>query len=131
MPGVLDRNYDAPEYNITREQEYDMIPVAISTRYYAQFVARGRMYVTNIIIGVRSVFSAAALTTAVGHAASIAGAFSIVASSTLAWISATSVGSYHTFAINRTLAAGEKLGVTFTVVTGKAYVSYEYQLLPV
>ena len=105
MPGVLDTNYDAPEYNITRHAQFDMIPVTISTRYYAQFVARGRMYVTNIIIGVRSVFSAAALTTAVGHGASIAAAFSIVASSTLAWISATSVGSYHTFAINPPLAA--------------------------
>ena len=54
-----------------------------------------------------------------------------MAGGTLAWISATSVGSYHTFAINRTLAAGEKLGVSFEVVTGKAYVSYEYQLLPI
>ena len=88
MPGVLDVRYDAPEYNVTREQVFDMIAVTASTRYYAQFVARGRMYVTNIIIGVRSVFSAAALTTAVGHGTSIAAAFSIVAASTLAWISA-------------------------------------------
>ena len=128
---VLDRNYDAPEYNVTRDYQVDRIIVASSAIYYAQFVARGRMYVTNIIVGVRSVFSAAALTTIVGHGASIAAAFSLVASSTLAWISATSIGSYHTVALNRTLAAGEKLGVSFTVVTGKAYVSYEYQLLSV
>lgn len=128
---VLDRNYDAPEYNVTRDYQVDRIIVASSAIYYAQFVARGRMYVTNIIVGVRSAFSAAALTTIVGHGASIAAGFSLVASSTLAWISATSVGSYHTVALNRTLAAGEKLGISFTVVTGKAYVSYEYQLLPV
>ena len=49
--------------------------MTISTVFYAQFVARGRMYVTNIIVGVRSVFSAAALTTIVGHGVSIAAAF--------------------------------------------------------
>lgn len=130
MPGVLNNNYDAPEYTITRDAQFDRIIVASSAIYYAQFVARGRMYVTNIIVGVRSVFSLAALTTIVGHGASIAAAFSLVAASTLAWISANSVGSYQTLALNRTLAAGEKLGISFTVVTGKAYVSYEYQLLP-
>lgn len=127
---ALDQDYDGPEYNVTRDAQFDRIIVAASTIYYAQFVARARMYVTNIVVGVRSVFSAAALTTIVGHGASIAAAFSLVASSTLAWISATSVGSYHTVALNRTLAIGEKLGVSFTVVTGKAFVSYEYRILP-
>ena len=131
MP-ALDKNYDAPEYNVTRDVQYDRVAVTVSTIYYAQFVARARMYVTNIVVGVRSAFSAAALTTQVGHAATIGGAFSIVAASTLAWASATSVGSYGTFAINRTLAANEKLGVAFLgALPGKAFVSYEYQLLPV
>ena len=128
---VLDKNYDAPEYNITREAIYDRVGITSSTLYFAQFVARGRMYVTNIVIGIRSVASLAALTAIVGHGTSAAAAFSAVAGTTTAWISATSVGSYHTIALNRTLAAGEKLGLVFTDAKGKVYVSYEYQLLPV
>lgn len=127
---VLDQNYDGPEYNITRDHQVDTGQVTVSTLHMAQFVARSRVFVSNIIVGVRSAFSAAALTAIVGHGTSIAAAFSAVAGSTLAWISATSVGSYHTFAINRTLATGEKLGVRFTVVTGDAAVLYEYRILP-
>lgn len=127
---ALDQNYDGPEHNITRDHQVDFIAVTVSTNHYAQFHARARVFVSNIIVGVRSVFSAAALTTIVGHGTAINAAFSAVAGSTLAWISATSVGSYHTFAINRTLATGEKLGVRFTVVTGKAFVGYEYRILP-
>lgn len=131
MPGPLNQNYDGPEYNITRDQQYDRVAITSSTLYFAQFVARARMYVTNIIIGVRSVASLAALTAIVGHGTSIAAAFSNIAAATVAWISATSVGSYHTVALNRTLAAGEKLGIVFSDAKGKAFVLYEYQILPV
>lgn len=127
---ALDRNYDSPEYNITRDAQLDRVAVTASTVYVAQFHARARMYVTNIIIGVRSAFSLAAVTAIVGHGASIAAAFSAVAGTTTAWLSATSVGSYHTIALNRTLAAGEKLGIIFTDAKGKVFVSYEYQILP-
>ena len=127
---ALDRNYDSPEYNITRECIQDRVAITSSTLYFAQFVARARMYVTNIAIGIRSVASLAALTAIVGHGVSAAAAFSAVAGTTTAWISATSVGSYHTIALNRTLAIGEKLGIVFTDAKGKVYVSYEYQILP-
>src|SRR3990167_7094863 len=118
MPGVLNNNYDAPEYTITRDAQFDRVAITASTLYFAQFVARGRMYVTNIIIGVRSIFSLAAVTAIVGHGTSIAAAFSDVAGTTTAWLSATSVGSYHTIALNRTLAAGEKLGILMTDAKG-------------
>lgn len=127
---ALNNNYDAPEYNITREMQYDRVAITSSTLYFAQFVARARMYVTNIVIGIRSVASLAALTAIVGHGVSIAAAFSAVAGTTTAWISATSVGSYQTIALNRTLAAGEKLGIVFTDSKGKVFVSYEFQILP-
>ena len=127
---ALDRNYDSPEFNITRECVQDRVAITSSTLYFAQFVARARMYVTNIAIGIRSVASLAALTAIVGHGVSAAAAFSAVAGTTTAWISATSVGSYHTIALNRTLAIGEKLGIVFTDAKGKVYVSYEYQILP-
>lgn len=127
---ALDRNYDSPEFNITRDQQYDRVAITSSTLYFAQFVARARMYVTNIVIGIRSVASLAALTAIVGHGVSIAAAFSAVAGTTTAWISATSVGSYQTIALNRTLAVGEKLGLVFTDAKGKVFVSYEYQILP-
>lgn len=130
MAGPLDNSYSAPEYNITREAIYDRVAITASTIYFAQFMARARMYVTNIVIGVRSVASLAALTAIVGHKISAMAAFSAVTGSTTAWISATSVGSYHTFALNRTLAAGEGLGIIFTDSKGKVYVSYEYQILP-
>ena len=127
---ALDRNYDSPEFNITRECVQDRVAITSSTLYFAQFVARARMYVTNIAIGIRSVASLAALTAIVGHGVSAAAAFSAVAGTTTSWISATSVGSYHTIALNRTLAIGEKLGIVFTDAKGKVYVSYEYQILP-
>lgn len=88
------------------------------------------MYVTNIIVGIRSVASLAALTMIVQHHASIAAAVSAIAGTTTAWISATSVGSYQTVALNRTLAAGECLSLIFTDAKGKVFVSYEYQILP-
>ena len=128
---ALDRNYDSPEYNITRDAQHDRVAITASTLYFAQFHARARMYVTNIIVGVRSAFSLAAVTAIVGHGTSLAAAFSAVAGTTTAWLSATSVGSYHTIALNRTLAAGEKLGVLMTDAKGKVFVSYEYQILPV
>lgn len=127
---ALDRNYDSPEFNITREAIYDRVGITSSTLYFAQFIARARMYVTNIVVGIRSVASLAALTAIVGHKISAAAAFSAVAGTTTAWISATSVGSYHTIALNRTLALGEGLGLIFTDAKGKVYVSYEYQILP-
>lgn len=126
---ALDRNYDAPEFNITREAIQDRVAITASTLYFAQFHARARMYVTNIIVGIRSVASIAGLTADVGHGISLAAAFSLAAKS-VAWISATSVGSYHTIALNRTLAAGEKLGLIFNDAKGKVFVSYEYQILP-
>lgn len=127
---ALNNNYDSPEYNITRDMQYDRVAITASTIYFARFHARARMYVTNIIIGIRSVASLAALTAIVGHFASLAAAASAVAGTTTAWISATSVGSYHTIALNRTLAAGEALGIVFTDAKGKVFVSYEYQILP-
>jgi hypothetical protein len=126
---ALDRNYDSPEYNITRDQQFDRVAITASTLYFAKFVARARCYVTNIVIGIRSVASIAALTADVGHGASIAAAFSLAAKS-CAWISATSVGSYQTIALNRTLAAGETLGLLFNDAKGKVHVTYEYQILP-
>lgn len=127
---ALNNGYDAPEFNITREQQYDRVAITSSTLYFAQFIARARMYVTNIVVGIRSVASLAALTMIVGHKVSAAAAFSAVAGTTTAWISATSVGSYHTVALNRTLAVGEGLGLVFTDAKGKVFVSYEYQILP-
>lgn len=127
---ALNNRYDAPEYNITHEAIMDRVAITSSTLYFAQFIARARMYVTNIVIGVRSVFSIKALTAIVGHGTSAMAAFSAVAGTTTAWISADSVGSYQTIALNRTLAAGEKLGLVFTDAKGKVYVSYTYQILP-
>jgi hypothetical protein len=106
------------------------VGITSSALYFAQFHARAKMYVTNIIVGIRSVASLAALTAIVGHGTSLAAAFSAVAGTTTAWISATSVGSYHTIALNRTLLAGEKLGLIFTDAKGKVFVSYEYRILP-
>ena len=127
---ALDKSYDAPEYNVTRDTQMDRVALTNSALYYAQFHARARMYVTNIVIGIRSAASAAAVTAIVGHAVSLNAAFSAVAGTTTAWISATSVGSYHTIALNRTLAIGEKLGLIFTDAKGKIFVSYEFQILP-
>ena len=123
-------NYDSPEHQVTRECIQDRVAVTSSTLYFAQFVARAKMYVTNIIIGVRSAASLAALTAIAGHGATANTAFSAVAGSTTAWLSATSVGSYQTMSINRTLATGERLGLVFTDAKGKFYVSYEYTVLP-
>ena len=126
----LDVQYDGPEYNVTRHCVQDRVAITASTLYFAQFIARTRMYVGSIVVGIRSVASLAALTMIVGHKVSAAAAFSAVAGTTTAWISATSVGSYHTVALNRTLAAGEGLGLIFTDAKGKVYVSYDYRLLP-
>ena len=127
---ALDKNYDSPEYNITRDQQFDRVAITSSTLYFAQFYARARMYVTNVIIGIRSAASLAALTAIMGHRASANAAFSVVAGTTTAWISATSVGSYQTIALNRTLALGEYLGIVFTDSKGKVHVMYEFQILP-
>lgn len=128
---ALDRNYDSPEYNITREMQFDKAAITASTLYIAQFYARARCYVSNVVIGLRSVASVAALTATVGHKANAAAAFSVAAGSLIAaWISATSVGSTHTIAVNRTLAAGEYLGILFNDAKGKVHVVYEYQILP-
>ncbi len=131
MAGPLNNNYDAPEFNITRDTQFDRVAVTSSTLYFAQFYARARMYVTNVIIGVRSVASLAALTATVGHRISANAAFSVAAGSLIAaWISATSVGSYQTITVNRTLALGEYLGLVFSDAKGKFHVMYEYQILP-
>ena len=127
---ALDKNYDSPEYNITRDVQFDRVAITSSSLYFAQFYARARMYVTNIIIGIRSIASLAALTAIVGHRTSANAAFSNIAGSTVAWISATSVGSYQTIALNRTLALGEYLGIVFSDAKGKVHVMYEYQILP-
>ncbi len=128
---ALDKNYDAPEYNITRDEQFDRVAITSSTLYFAQFYARARMYVTNVIIGIRSAASLAAFTAVVGHRASANAAFSVAAGSLVAaWISATSVGSYQTIAVNRTLALGEYLGINFSDAKGKVHVMYEYQILP-
>ena len=122
--------YDSAEYTITRDMQFDRVAITSSTLYFAQFYARALCYVTNIIIGIRSVASLAALTAIVGHRVSANAAFSAVAGTTTAWISATSVGSYQTIALNRTLNAGEYLGIVFTDSKGKVHVMYEFNLLP-
>ena len=127
---ALDSNYDSPEYNITRDAQFDRVGITSSTLYFAQFYARARMYVSNIVIGIRSAASLAALTCIAGHRISANAAFSAVALTTTAWISATSVGSYQTIALNRTLALGEYLGLNFSDAKGKVHVMYEYQILP-
>lgn len=127
---ALDQNYDGPEFNVTHSRMYDRVAVGSSALYYGQFYARARMYVTNIMVGVRSAASLAALTANIGHRASANAAFSVVAASTISWLSATSVGSYRTLALNRTLALGEFLGVKFTDAKGKYFISYEFQILP-
>lgn len=127
---ALSNQYSDPEFNITREVQFDRAAITASTVYIAQFVARARMYVTNIVIGVRSVASVAALNAAAGHAASPGVAFSAIAGATASWISATSVGSYQTIALNRTLAIGEKVALLFNDAKGKVHVMYEYQILP-
>ena len=130
MAGPLNLNYDAAEFNITRDMQFDRVGITTSTLYYAQFYARARMYVTNVIIGIRSIASLAALTAIAGHRVSANAAFSAVAGSTVAWISATSVGSYQTMVLNRTFNLGEYLGLVFTDAKGKVHVMYEYQILP-
>ena len=127
---ALDKNYDSPEYNVTRDQQFDRVGITSSTLYFAQFYARARCYVTNVIIGIRSAASLAALTAIMGHRVSANAAFSAVAGTTTAWISATSVGSYQTIALNRTLLIGEYLGIVFTDSKGKIHVMYEFQILP-
>lgn len=122
--------YNAPEHQVTREKIADRVAVTSSTLYFAQFLARAKMYVTNVIVGVRSAASLPALTMIVGHKISAMAAFSNVAGTTTAWISANSVGSYQTATINRTLATGEAIGLVFTDAKGKFYVSYEYTVLP-
>lgn len=131
MAGALNNNYDAPEFNITRDQQFDNVAITSSALYFAQFYARARCYVSNIIIGVRSIASVPALTAVIGHRVNAAAAFSVAAGSLVAaWISATSVGSYQTIVANRTLEAGEYLGIKFNDAKGKVHVMYEFQILP-
>lgn len=131
MAGPLNLNYDAAEFNITRDAQFDRVAITASTLYFAQFYARARMYVTNCIIGIRSIASVAAMTAVMGHRANAAAAFSVAAGSLVAaWISATSVGSYQTITVNRTLELGEYLGIQFNDAKGKVHVMYEYQILP-
>lgn len=127
---ALDRNYDSPEFNITRDSQQDRVGITSSSLYFAQFYARARMYVTNIVVGIRSAASLNALTCIVGHRISANAAFSAVAATTTAWISAASVGSYQTIALNRTLNLGEYIGLNFSDSKGKVHVTYEYQILP-
>lgn len=125
-----DDQYNSPEHTITREVQFDRHAITSSTLYFAQFMARAKVYVMNIIVGIRSVASLAALTMIVGHKTGPNVAFSNIAGTTTAWISATSVGSYQTVALNRTLLTGECLGLVFTDAKGKIFALYEYQILP-
>jgi len=122
--------YDHPENIITRDCQMDRVAITSSALSFAKFHARALMYVTNVIVGIRSVASLAALNMAAQHHASIAAAISAISGATLSWISATSVGSYHTLALNRTMNAGEALSLKFNDAKGKVFVSYQYQLLP-
>ena len=121
--------YDHPEYTVIREHQYDKVPITASTLPVAKFYARALMYVSKIIVGVRSVASVPGLNVVAQHHASIAAAASATTGSAT-WVSATSVGSYHTIALNRTMNAGEALSLLFNDAKGKVFVSYEYQLLP-
>jgi len=122
--------YDAPEYCIVRDQQYDRVAIGSSTLGQAKFIARALMYVSNVVVGIRSAASLAALGMITHHHATPATAGSIVAAKTLTWISATSIGSYQTMALNRTLNAGEAISLVFNDAKGKVHVSYTYQLLP-
>lgn len=122
--------YDHPENVITRDAQFDRVAITSSSLSFAKFHARALMYVTNVIVGIRSVASIPALNMAAQHHASIDAAISAIAGATLSWVSATSVGSYHTLALNRTLNAGEALSLKFNDAKGKVFVEYQYQLLP-
>ena len=122
--------YDHPENIITRDQQYDRVAITSSTLGFAKFHARALMYVTNVIVGIRSAASMIALGMITHHHATLATAGSVVAAKTLTWISANSVGSYHTMALNRTMNAGEALSLVFNDAKGKVFVEYQYQLLP-
>ena len=130
MAGPLNNNYDAPEYNITRDCQFSDVGPAVSTKYYAQFVARARMYVTDVIVGITSAASVAAITTFFGHKATATTAESAIAGSTMTFLSALSLNTYMTYAMNRTLAAGECLAWLSKEPTGMFHVTYEYQILP-
>lgn len=122
--------YDHPENIITRSAQMDRVAITSSALSFAKFHARALMYVTNIIVGIRSVASIAALNMAAQHHSTIAAAVSAISGATLSWVSATSVGSYHTLALNRTMNAGEALSLIFNDAKGKVFVEYQYQLLP-
>lgn len=127
---ALDRNYDSPEFNVTRDQQF-AVAIASSTLRYARFVARARMYVTNVIVGLTSVASLAALQCGLGiHADSNGATAASATGKSATWLSATSLGSVHTIALNRTLALGEALSLVFNDAKGKVHVVYEYQILP-
>ena len=130
MAGPLNNNYDAPEFNITRDHQFTDVEPNVSTKYYAQFVARARMYVTNIIVGITSAASVAAFTTFFGHKATVTTAESAIAGSTMTFLSALSLNTYMTYALNRTLAAGECLAWLSKEPSGRFHVTYEFQILP-
>jgi hypothetical protein len=123
-------NYDHPEYLVVREQRYDRVGITSSTLDFARFRARVKCYVSNILIGIRSAASLAALTAFAVIMDTYEGTVSAVAGSTVAWVSATSVGSVQTIALNLTLNADQWLGLKFTDAKGKVYVEYQYQVLP-
>ena len=127
---TVDSNYDHPEYTIVRERVYDRVGATSSTLDFARFRARVKCYVSNIIVGLRSVASAAAVTAFACLMDSFEGTVSAIAGSTIAWISATSVGSVQTIALNLTLTANQFLGLKFSDPKGKYYVEYQYQILP-
>ena len=127
---AVSARYDHPEYLIVRSQMFDRHGITSSSLKFAQFHARVKMYVSNIIIGIRSAASLAALNAAAYLADSYQGTASAIAGATATWISATSVGSIQTIALNLTLTENQYLSLGFNDAKGKVFVEYQYQILP-
>lgn len=126
------RRYDHPEFVIERQCVMDRVGITSSALKFAMFRARAKYYVTKVIVGLRSVASIPGLVLTLYHGVSMQGVASAVAGSptALSWLSATSLGSVHTFEANRTLNTGEFLAIGANDAKGKIYVEYIYQILP-
>ena len=127
---TIDANYDHPEFLIVRERVYDRHAITSTALDFARFHARVKCYVSNILVAYRSAASAAAVTAWALLLDTVQGTASAIASSTIAWISATSTDSMKTIALNLTLNADQWLSLHFSDAKGKVYVEYQYQVLP-
>ena len=124
--------YDHPEHTITRKDAQDRVAITASTLKFAMFRATAKFLVTKVIVGIRSVASIPGLIVTLYHGVSLQGVASAVSGSptALSFLSATSLGSVHTFEANRTLNTGEFLAIGANDAKGKLYVEYQYKILP-